>query len=82
MCAILDAGEVNANPRAHNTEPAIATVRYENSCSSGPTNSPEKFIIMSNVLIITAAPVVLTSRLFSKSPNKSPNEGSIDRVAN
>lgn len=81
ICAMLDAGEVNANPRAHSKDPPIDTFRYENSFSSGPTNRPEKFIITSRVLMITAAPVVPTSRSFNKSPNNKPNDGSIERVA-
>lgn len=43
---------------------------------------PEKFIIMSNKLIITEAPVVDTFKVFNISPNNNPNEGSIDLVAN
>lgn len=43
--AILLAGEVSAKPSEHNRDPAMATLRYENSFNSGPTNSPEKFII-------------------------------------
>lgn len=39
------AGEVSAKPSEHNRDPAMATLRYENSFSSGPTNNPEKFII-------------------------------------
>lgn len=47
MCAMLFAGEVSAKPSAHSRDPAIATLRYENSFSNGPTNKPEKFIITS-----------------------------------
>lgn len=39
------AGEVSAKPSEHNRDPAMATLRYENSFNSGPTNNPEKFII-------------------------------------
>lgn len=60
MCAILFAGDVNAKPIEHSSEPAMATLRYENSFNNGPTNKPEKFIITSKALIITAAPVVPT----------------------
>lgn len=60
MCAILLAGDVRASPSEHSNEPAMATLRYENSFSNGPTKSPEKFIITSKALIITAAPVVPT----------------------
>lgn len=81
MCAMLVAGAVRARPRAHRSEPIIATFRYENSFKRGPTNSPERFIIISSMLIMTAAPVVPTSRSCSKSPNKRPNDGSIERVA-
>lgn len=82
MCPILLAGDVKANPSEHNNDPAMATLRYENSLSNGPTNKPEKFIITSYVLIMTAAPSVSTCNSFSKSPNNKPNDGSIDRVAN
>lgn len=81
MCAILVAVDVNANPKAHKSDPTIATFRYENSLSSGPTNSPERFIIMSSMLMITAAPVVPTSKSFRRSPKRRPNEGSMERVA-
>lgn len=47
MCAILLAGDVSAKPNEHSNDPAIATLRYENSFNSGPTNKPEKFIITS-----------------------------------
>lgn len=82
MWAMLFAGEVRARPKAHNKAPAIATLRYENSRSKGPTKSPEKFIITSRQLIIRAAPVVPTSRSRSKSPKSRPKEGSMERVAN
>lgn len=81
MWAILAAGEVKASPRAHNNDPPMDTLRYENSFSNGPTNKPEKFIITSRVLIMIAAPVVPTSSSFRRSPNSSPNDGSIERVA-
>lgn len=79
---MLFAGEVNANPNPHSNEPANATLRYENSFNSGPTNSPEKFMHTSKVLIIIAAPVVPTSSSVKRSPNRRPNDGSIDLVAN
>lgn len=82
MCAILLAGDVNAKPSEHNNDPNKATFLYENSFKSGPTNRPEKFIITSKALIITAAPVVPTSNSVNKSPNNKPNDGSIARVAN
>lgn len=82
MCGILVALDVNARPIAHNNDPAIATLRYENSFNNGPTNNPEKFIVTSKALIITAAPVVPTWRSVNRSPNSKPNDGSIDRVAN
>jgi hypothetical protein len=81
MCAILVAGAVKASPREQSSDPTIATLRYENSLSRGPTNKPERFIIISSMLIMTAAPVVPTSKSCSKSPNKRPNDGSIARVA-
>lgn len=82
MCAMLSALAVSARPNAHKSDPKIATFRYENSFSSGPTRSPERFIITSNVLIINAAPVVPTSRFLSMSPNRRPKDGSMLRVAN
>lgn len=82
MWAMLVAGEVNAKPRAHNKEPANATLRYENSFRRGPTKSPEKFIITSRAEMMMAAPVVPTSKSLSKSPKRRPNDGSIDLVAN
>lgn len=78
---MLFAGEVRAKPRPQRRAPAKATLRYENSFSKGPTNSPEKFIITSRQLMIRAAPVVPTSRSFRRSPKSSPNDGSIERVA-
>lgn len=62
ICAILSADAVKANPIEHKSEPTIATFRYENSLSKGPTNKPERFIIISSMLIISAAPVVPTSK--------------------
>lgn len=44
---ILFAGDVSAKPSEHKRDPAIATLRYENSFNNGPTNKPEKFIITS-----------------------------------
>lgn len=82
MCAMLLAGEVSAKPSEHRRDPAIATFRYENSFNNGPTNKPEKFIITSYVLIIMAAPSVVTFRSRNISPNNKPNDGSIALVAN
>lgn len=82
ICATLDAGDVKANPRPHNKLPKIATLRYENSLSNGPTNNPEKFIITSKALIIIEAPVVPTFNSAKRSPNNKPKDGSIDLVAN
>jgi hypothetical protein len=81
MCAMLSAPAVSARPRAQRSDPTIATFRYENSLSSGPTNRPERFIIISSNEIVTAAPVVPTSKSFSKSPNKRPKLGSMLLVA-
>ena len=81
MCAMLFADDVKASPSEHKSEPMMATFLYENSFKSGPTNSPERFIIISSMLIITAAPVVPTSRSLNKSPKRRPNEGSMERVA-
>lgn len=81
MCAIEAAGAVNAIPSAHSSDPPTATFRYENSCSSGPTNKPLKFMHTSSVLMMTDAPVVLICRSRSISPNSKPNDGSIERVA-
>lgn len=82
MCSIEVAGDVSAIPRAHSSDPPTATLRYENSCSNGPTNRPEKFIITSSVLMMMAAPVVPTCKSRNRSPKSSPNDGSMDRVAN
>lgn len=79
---MLLAGAVSASPREHSSDPTIATFLYENSLRSGPTNNPERFIIMSSMLMMTAAPVVPTSKSFSRSPNSKPNDGSMERVAN
>lgn len=75
------ANDVSAKPIPQKRAPATATLRYENSFKSGPTNKPEKFITTSKVLIITAAPVVPTPRSFKRSPNNRPKDGSIERVA-
>lgn len=63
-------------------DPTTETFLYEKARINGPTNSPEKFIRASNVLIIRAAPVVLTPKSSNKSPNNKPNDGSIDLVHN
>lgn len=81
MCPTLSAVDVNASPRAHKSEPTIATFRYENSFSNGPTNSPDRFIMMSRQLMMMAAPVVPTFKSCKRSPNNKPNDGSIERVA-
>lgn len=81
ICVILFAGYVAAKPIAQRIAPNIVTLRYENSLSNGPTKSPEKFIIISRPLIISAAPVVPTWSVSRRSPNNKPNDGSIDLVA-
>jgi len=42
---------------------------------------PEKFIVASRVLMMADAPVVATPISLSLSPNNSPNDGSMERVA-
>lgn len=79
---MLLAFDVKASPREHKSEPTMATLRYENSLSSGPTNKPERFIMMSSNEMMKAAPVVPTSKSFRRSPKSRPNDGSMLRVAN
>lgn len=79
---MLLAVDVKASPREHKSEPTMATLRYENSLSSGPTKRPERFIMMSSMLMMMAAPVVPTSKSFRRSPKSRPNDGSMLRVAN
>lgn len=81
ICPILVADDVNASPNAHKSEPTIATLRYENSFNKGPTNSPDRFIMMSSMLMMIAAPVVPTFKSCKRSPKSKPNDGSIERVA-
>lgn len=81
MCPMLSAPAVRPSPIEQSNDPTIATFRYENSFSNGPTKSPERFIIISSILIMTAAPVVPTSKSCSKSPKSKPNEGSMLLVA-
>ena len=82
MWPMLVADAVNASPKEHRSDPTIATFLYENSFSSGPTNSPERFIIISSKLMMKAAPVVPTSKSLSTSPKSKPKDGSMLRVAN
>lgn len=82
MWAMLFAGAVNNNPKAHIVDPTTHTLRYEKVFMTGPTKNPEKLTTESKVLAITEAPVVFTPKSSNKSLNRRPNDGSRDRVEN
>ena len=68
----------NATPRGNAILQLTDTVFYSlRKCRY----IPEKFIVASRVLMMADAPVVATPKSRSLSPNSSPNDGSMERVA-